>query len=387
MVKGARNRIFRSDARGNLPVKITMNTPTDASVPSLAVIAPDAAASGEARQAFLHASMARHAGIACRVAAPEASWLARQCRASGIDFIPITSGFASGNGGRILSQSLKASPPRVLHGFGVSGGLLAIRHRKSVGGAAVVSVFETAELRGLAKANHVLAADSACVAALHQAGLDASRVTLHGLAAPDQRKLGQHNRTTARAALRLGEEHIALLVPGPLHADLGQDTLLDAIDAIADHRLRVFLPGTKESEFGRRLHIQAAQMPAAAGGMIGRLDDPSLMQAFDACVAPIRRAHAAHHVLPALAAGLPVVCNPVGVLADLVVDGEQGMLTQRDDSAGLQKALTRMLLDVEEFSRMGRAASAAFQARASMRPASRRYVSLLRKLSVADAVT
>jgi len=240
MVKGARNRIFRSDARGNLPVKITMNTPTDASVPSLAVIAPDAAASGEARQAFLHASMARHAGIACRVAAPEASWLARQCRASGIDFIPITSGFASGNGGRILSQSLKASP------------------------------------------------DSACVAALHQAGLDASRVTLHG---------------------------------------------------------------------------------------------------FDACVAPIRRAHAAHHVLPALAAGLPVVCNPVGVLADLVVDGEQGMLTQRDDSAGLQKALTRMLLDVEEFSRMGRAASAAFQARASMRPASRRYVSLLRKLSVADAVT
>jgi glycosyltransferase involved in cell wall biosynthesis len=50
-------------------------------------------------------------------------------------------------------------------------------------------------------------------------------------------------------------------------------------------------------------------------------------------------------VLEAFAAGVPVVCTPVGGLPEVVVDGENGLLVSPGDAASLERAILGLLED------------------------------------------
>jgi glycosyltransferase involved in cell wall biosynthesis len=65
-------------------------------------------------------------------------------------------------------------------------------------------------------------------------------------------------------------------------------------------------------------------------------------------------------ILEAMAAGLPVVATPVGAVADVIVDGENGVLVPPGDARALAAALARLAADAEERRRLGRAARARF---------------------------
>jgi glycosyltransferase involved in cell wall biosynthesis len=60
--------------------------------------------------------------------------------------------------------------------------------------------------------------------------------------------------------------------------------------------------------------------------------------------------------LEAMAAGRPVVASRIGGLADLVADGETGLLVPHGDPAALRQAMARLLADPALRERMGRAA-------------------------------
>jgi glycosyltransferase involved in cell wall biosynthesis len=60
--------------------------------------------------------------------------------------------------------------------------------------------------------------------------------------------------------------------------------------------------------------------------------------------------------LEAMAAGRPVIASRIGGLADLVADGETGLLVPHGDPAALRQAMARLLADPSLRERMGRAA-------------------------------
>jgi glycosyltransferase involved in cell wall biosynthesis len=57
-------------------------------------------------------------------------------------------------------------------------------------------------------------------------------------------------------------------------------------------------------------------------------------------------------VLEALAVGKPVVCTPVGALADVIQDGVHGLWVQPGDVEGLAKVIIAMLADGDTRDRM-----------------------------------
>jgi glycosyltransferase involved in cell wall biosynthesis len=61
-------------------------------------------------------------------------------------------------------------------------------------------------------------------------------------------------------------------------------------------------------------------------------------------------------ILEAAAAGVPVVASAVGGIPDLVEDGHDGVLVPPGDSAALVRAISRLLADPDQRSRLGTAA-------------------------------
>jgi glycosyltransferase involved in cell wall biosynthesis len=83
-------------------------------------------------------------------------------------------------------------------------------------------------------------------------------------------------------------------------------------------------------------------------------------------------------LLEAMAAGLPVVVTPVGGIPTVIRDGEEGLLVQPGDVAGLASALNRLLEDAGLRQRLGNAARARCTERFGIENVARAYLDLYR---------
>ena len=81
-------------------------------------------------------------------------------------------------------------------------------------------------------------------------------------------------------------------------------------------------------------------------------------------------------VLEAFAVGTPVLAARRGVLADLVRDGENGLLFEPDDVADLARAISQALADPAALRRMGDAALADYEALYSPEVTTRRLIEI-----------
>jgi glycosyltransferase involved in cell wall biosynthesis len=143
--------------------------------------------------------------------------------------------------------------------------------------------------------------------------------------------------------------------------------------------------GRLSSEKGIRVLADAAeQVPELDISVIGRGPEEGLLQGLpsvrchgfrDAHGVRIAMAQAAFLVMPsiwyenfprtlveAFAAGLPVVASRLGALADLVRDGETGLLFEPGDAADLAAKLRWAAVHPAETARMGRMARAEYEA-------------------------
>jgi glycosyltransferase involved in cell wall biosynthesis len=171
------------------------------------------------------------------------------------------------------------------------------------------------------------------------------------LAVPAERTVVVPNGTpavTAPAPPRLPGEDLHLLFLGRLEPAKGVPELLAALGrpVLAHRPWRATLAGDGDVEGYRAL--------AARLGLAGRVDFPGQVDAGTAA-GLLARAHAlvlpSHAeglslaVLEALAAGVPVVCTPVGGLPEAVRHGANGLLVPEGDVDGLAAALLRLLDD------------------------------------------
>ncbi len=154
-----------------------------------------------------------------------------------------------------------------------------------------------------------------------------------------------------------------------LQRTYGLDVLLDAFARLPaqamDGPLTLWIAGRGAEEAA--LRRQATDRGIAARvqflGSLPHDQMPAFLWGLDLFANPSRAESFGVAALEAAASGLPVVASSVGVLPEVVVEGETGLLVPPEDPAALAAALSSLLHDPERRRTMGRAARARAVAR------------------------
>lgn len=154
-------------------------------------------------------------------------------------------------------------------------------------------------------------------------------------------------RSASRRALGLGCDQFVLTAVANLHPYKGHADLLDAL-ALAAARLpgdwQLLCAGRDVD--GRRTALEAQARRLGIGGhvrFLGNVDDiAGLLAASDIQVHPSLEDALPNSLLEAMAAGLPIVATRVGGIAELVIDGEGGLLVPPGKPAAFAAALVEV---------------------------------------------
>jgi len=346
------------------------------------VVVPDTAGCGAERQAFLHMSVLCNEGHVLSCVCTEGSWIAAQCKRTGIACEPRRS--ATGwLDSFAMSRFAKAQAVDVVIAYGEEGARVGSKVAKSCAADAYAVVFDEVDSRFLKGLDGVFATSQSLCASL-ETRCDA-QVAYLPPAVPDLRDQFQDRRASERERLRLDKHHIAVCVPGPLHPHLGQEVALEVLEQLGGQQLRLFILGSYQHEYGKELRLLAAQNSAGAGSMIGQPADAGVFTAFDICLAPFQAGHAAQHALTAMSFGLPLVASPMGALQDMVTPGSNGYLATSGSVQSVAEALLVTLDEGIELRTMGQRSHKMFKAQFTLRHMARSLTSLVQEPSANEA--
>jgi glycosyltransferase involved in cell wall biosynthesis len=146
-----------------------------------------------------------------------------------------------------------------------------------------------------------------------------------------------------------------------LEPEKGHPTLLEAWPAVLRQ-----VPGARLLIVGEGSQRELLEVQAASLGLLdsvapavlftGRRDDvPAVTAALDVAVLPSYREAQGLSILEAMALSRPVVASAVGGIPEMIDDGRTGLLVPPKDAAALAAAITRLLRDPAEATRIGRA--------------------------------
>ena len=164
-------------------------------------------------------------------------------------------------------------------------------------------------------------------------------------------------RAAARAALGLEPQQPVVLTVGRLAVQKGHRYLIDAVPELASRFPDVAVVIIGKGPLDERLRAQAAELGVADRvRLVGfRPDARMLLDAADVFVLPSRQEGMPLAALEAMEAGVPVVATRVIGTAEVVVDGETGILVPREDPPALAAAIGRLLDDPARAARFGEA--------------------------------
>jgi glycosyltransferase involved in cell wall biosynthesis len=151
--------------------------------------------------------------------------------------------------------------------------------------------------------------------------------------------------------LRAGDKRLVVILPGRLTRWKGQTVLLEAITQLESRRpglVKVVLAGDPQ---GRRGYMQELSSQILRNGLrdvvaiVGHLGQMQVaFAASDIAVFPSVEPEAfGRAAVEAQAMGLPVIAANHGGLAETIVDGETGILTQPADAEALADAIERVI--------------------------------------------
>jgi glycosyltransferase involved in cell wall biosynthesis len=170
----------------------------------------------------------------------------------------------------------------------------------------------------------------------------------------------QPRRTPAQVRAALGVDDAAPLVVcvARLHPQKGLDLLLDAWPSVAAAAPSARLVLVGEGPLEEALRADAARLAVSARPVFAPPMHPAdELAAADVVVIPSRWESGPLVLTEAIALGRPVVATRVGMVPDMVADGQSGWIVAPSDSAALGAALIDALRDPAEAARRARAAS------------------------------
>lgn len=103
---------------------------------------------------------------------------------------------------------------------------------------------------------------------------------------------------------------------------------------------------------------------------------PELLRALDVFVLPSRAEGVSNTILEAMATALPVVATDVGAAAELLIDGETGMLVPPAAPGVMAEAIAAYLDDAKLRRRHGQAGRARIESSFSMAAMVERYLAV-----------
>ena len=168
-------------------------------------------------------------------------------------------------------------------------------------------------------------------------------------------------RAAVRAELGVGPDALVIGSVGDIMEYKRPSDLVAACGGLLQARPSarlVLVGGEGDAEEVRRLHAAAARHPGQVLRLGRRLDAPRLMAGFDLYAMASRAEEMPMAVLEAMAAGLPVAGTDVGGMAEMVRDGETGLLAPYGDLPGLSDRIERLAADPALRRRMGQAGRA-----------------------------
>jgi glycosyltransferase involved in cell wall biosynthesis len=178
-----------------------------------------------------------------------------------------------------------------------------------------------------------------------------------------------------------------LIAVGRLKAPKDFLTLIRSLGALRDHEFEALIVGEGPDRNAIEAEIRRLELQGRVRLAGERSDVPELLAESDVFVLSSRSEGLPVSVLEAMAAELPVVATDVGGLAELVVDGETGILVPPGDEAALTEALGRLVEDRELRRRLGTAGRARAESSFDLSEFRRAHLELYeRQLGSAGAV-
>ena len=217
-----------------------------------------------------------------------------------------------------------------------SGGLEEFQR---VRGDARVRLLRRTRNQALRRARHVFCPSAYLRQIALGWGLDAARVSVLPNPAPSLPELPE------REALRqqLGLEGPTLAFAGRLTGQKALDVALSAVADVPDVSFVLLGDGPERESLelrSRELHLDG-RVRFLGGGR--REDVLRLFRAADAAILSSEWENFPHTVVEALAVGTPVIATSVGGVAEVVRDGENGLLVPPGDATALAAAIRRLL--------------------------------------------
>lgn len=174
-------------------------------------------------------------------------------------------------------------------------------------------------------------------------------------------------RVAIRASLGVRESEQLVVGAGRLTHQKNFGDLVEALAALApgtpEWRCIIAGEGELRRDLERRIAAFGLQDRVRLAGLVG--DMPRLLAAADVFCLPSLYEGLPLALLEAMAAGLPVVAYAIEGVTDVVRDRAQGKLAAPGDTSGLAAAISSLMRDAAERSRLGAAARGAVAARHS----------------------
>ena len=171
-------------------------------------------------------------------------------------------------------------------------------------------------------------------------------------------------RQAAREALGLDPEQLVVMTVGRLNVMKGHVHLLDAVPGLLGRfpDLAVVVAGRGHLQEQLQAQADALGVSGAVRLLGQRRDARMLLDAADVFVLPSKHEGMPLVLLEAMDAGLPVVATRVIGSAEVVVEGETGLLVRPKDPTALEHALAQLLADPALRARFGTAGRQRFEA-------------------------
>ncbi len=176
---------------------------------------------------------------------------------------------------------------------------------------------------------------------------------------PDRFRPEPERRDGARRSLGIPATATVIGVVAYLREDKGHSVLLRAMPQILEACPDCLLVVVGDGGLRAGLESLATDLGVRSAVRFAghREDIPDVLAALDIfCLPSVRNEGVPQSLLQAGAAGLPAVSTKVGGIPEAVADEVTGLLVPPDDSGALAGALSRLIRDPEERSRLGRAA-------------------------------
>jgi glycosyltransferase involved in cell wall biosynthesis len=192
-------------------------------------------------------------------------------------------------------------------------------------------------------------------------GVTAGRIVRipNGVDVPD-RTSDAATRAAAREHLDLPADGVVVLFTGRMEVDKGVEDLIAlwrAGSPIPDGQL--LLVGSQ----GLKHPVALDQLPTGVVHRSWTTEVAAYLRAADIFVLPSYAEGMSNALLEAMASGLPVVASRVGAAAEMISDGETGLLVAPGDLPGLATALGALATDPGRRERIGTAARESVTAR------------------------